>query len=121
MHYMSGLLKLNKILLAIVVLSLVFAILSPMLLDSPQCTTEVTQQQRDASGCIIGADFGPGFGIIFGIGLAVTVLLLAIILQAPRFKKLSFLAKFFVLLPLGAALLFSLYIVLGLINFILQK
>ena len=111
----------NKILLVVAVFSILIAVLSPIILSSPQCTTEITQAQRDASRCIVGADFGPGFGIIFGIGFAVMALLLAWILGTVWFKKLSFLTKFFLLIPVGMLLLFLLYALFGLVNFILQK
>ncbi len=111
----------NKILYAVFVFGILFAVLSPLLLSSPECTTEANQQQRDATGCIIGADFGPGLGIIVGLGFAAIAYSLALILESAWFKKFSFLAKFFLLIPFIMALLYHLSALLGLVLFSLQK
>lgn len=47
--------------LAVPFIALLFYLLNP-LMNPPQCPLEYTQQQVDASGCIIGANIG-GFPI----------------------------------------------------------
>lgn len=116
-HFLST--NLGKALFAIAAFSMLIAVFSPFILSSPQCTTEVTQQQRNVSGCIVGADFGSGMGIIFGIGSAGTALVLALMLEAAWFKKLSFLAKFFLLIPVVMLFVYCLWVLVGLVNFIL--
>ncbi len=59
----------------------------PFINQPEQCTYESTQQQIDASGCIIGADIGSG--VLFMLGVAIAILALYVFCLSLLWEKLK--------------------------------
>ena len=58
------------------------------ILDADECPARYTQEQMDATGCIIGANIGLGFAALASIAVSVvTTLAAVIVLLVPFLKK----------------------------------